>query len=169
MNTTLPSIFLALLTSISAASGEFAKQLHMAIIDLDNAAFEKAPWLNTAHFLVVRSADDPAFRWIEDITGKKLAKELKEHPHVIYCGISDAEYFTSQQGKDRTILLNTESLKNRDPFSRRLTVSVAALPKGEHSIVYIQKIPEDQERLGGGSGSGMGNTNRSSVPKPNDP
>ena len=169
MKTTLHSIFLALLASMIAASGDFAKQLHMAIIDLDAAAFEKAPWLNTAHFLVVRSADDPAFRWVEGITGKKLGEELKEHPLVIYCGISDAEYFTSQQGKDKTILLNTDSLKNRDPFSRRLTVSVAALPKGEYSVVYIKKIPEDQDRLGGGSGSGMGNSKQSSAPKPNDP
>ena len=154
---------------MGAASGEFAKQLHMAIIDLDKAAFEKAPWLNTAHFLVLRSADDPAFRWIEGITGKKLGEELKKHPLVIYSGISDAEYFKSQQGEDGTILLNTDSLKNRDPLSRRLTVSVAALPKGEYSVVYIQKIPEDLDRLGGGSGSGMGNSKRSSVPKPNDP
>jgi len=154
---------------MSTASGEFAKQLHMAIIDLDNAAFEKAPWLNTAHFLVVRSADDPAFRWIEGVTGKKLGEELKEHPLVIYSGISDAEYFTSEQGKDKTILLNTESLKNRDPLSRRLTVSVAALPKGEYSVVYIQKIPEDVDRLGGGMGSGFGNSKGRVVPKPKDP
>lgn len=147
---------LALLSLVGAASAEVAKQLQMAVIDLDKTAFDQAPWLKSSHFLVVRSTEDPAFRWVEKITGKKLGEELKKHPLLIYSGVTDAEYFTSKQGDKTEILLNIGSLKNRDPFSRGLAVSVAALPKGEYSVFMIQKVSEDLGRLGGGSGSGLG-------------
>ena len=163
MKTILPALLLVFLSFVGPASAEIAKQLYMAVVDLDKNTFDQAPWLNSTHFLVVRSTEDPAFRWIEKITGKKLGEELKKHPLLIYSGISDAEYFTSQLGEKTTILLNVGSLKNRDPYSSGLSVSVAALPKGDYSVVLIQKVPEDQGRLGGGAGSGFGH-----VKKPGD-
>jgi len=156
MKTILPTLLLTLLSFVEPASAEIAKMLHMAIIDLDKTAFEQAPWLKTNHFLVVRTTEDPAFRWIEKITGKKLGEELKKHPILIYSGPSDAEYFTSHQGGKTTIFLNIDSLKGGDPFSSGLSVCVAALPKGDYSIFQIQKEPEDLSRLGGGMGSGFG-------------
>ena len=162
MKTILPTLLVTFLSFVGPASAEVAKQLHMAVIDLDKATLEQAPWLNSSHFIVVRSTEDPAFRWIEKITGKKLDEELKKHPLLIYSGITDAEYFTSKPGDKTEILLNIGSLKNRDPFSRGLAVSVAALPKGEYSVFMLQKVSEDLGRLGGGSGSGFGSGSKPS-------
>jgi hypothetical protein len=159
MKAILPTL---LLTFLVPASAEVAKQLHMVVIALDKTTFEQAPWLNSTHFLVVRSTEDPAFRWIEKITGKKLDEELKKHPLLIYSGITDAKYFTSKLGDKTEILLNIDSLKNRDPFSSGLAVSVAALPKGEYSVFMIQKVSEDLRRLGGGSGKGWGSGSKPS-------
>jgi hypothetical protein len=156
MKTILPTLLLVFLSFVGPASAEIAKQLHMADIDLDKTTFDQAPWLNSTHFIVVRSTEDPAFQWIEKITGQKLGEELKKHPLLIYSGISDAEYFTSNLGDKTEILLNVGSLKNRDPFSTGLSVSVAALPKGDYSVFLIQKVPEDLSRLGGGTGAGFG-------------
>ncbi len=72
MKTILSTLLLAFLSIVGSASAEVAKQLHMAVIDLNKTTFDQAPWLNSTHFLIVRSTDDPAFRWIEKITGKKL-------------------------------------------------------------------------------------------------
>lgn len=143
-------------TAALPASAGFAKALQLVVVDLDAATFEKAPWLNQSHFLVIRSTEDPALKWIENLTGKKLGELVKKQPLLIYHGSADAEYFVSEQDGKKTLFLNIGSLKERDPLSSGLTISIAALPRGDFSVFKIGRIEEDVSRLGGGADGGFG-------------
>jgi|688.fasta_scaffold1491786_1 hypothetical protein len=146
----------ALLCTINTSVADTATKLATAIVDLDQTTLAAAPWLNQSHFVVVRTSDDPALKWIEKATGKSFAAELKTHPLLIYSGFEDATYFVSSTGDAKSILLDVASLKNRDPFSSGLSVSVAPLPKDSSKVFWINRIDESRERLGITSGSGFG-------------
>ena len=146
----------ALFCAIDTSLADTATKLATAIVDLDRYTLAAAPWLNQSHFVVVRTIDDPALKWIEKATGKSFAAELKKHPLLIYSGFEDATYFVSGTGDAKSILLDIASLKNRDPFSSGLRVSVAPLPKVSSKVFWIDRVEESTERLGTPSGDGFG-------------
>lgn len=141
---------------IDSASADTAKLLTATVIDLDSATFTAAPWINQSHFIVIRTSGDPAYKWIEKITGKSFAANLKQRPLLVYSGYSGATYFVSGEGADRALLLDVPSLKQRDPFSSTLGIAVAELPAGAPKVYWINKVTEDTTRLGGSQGGGIG-------------
>lgn len=141
---------------IASAHADTAKLMATTVVDLDAATLTAAPWLNQAHFIVIRTAGDPALKWIEKITGKSFAASLTKHPLLVYNGYEGARFFTSGEGAERALLLDVPSLKQRDPFSTAVSIAVAELPADAKKLFWINRVAEDTARLGGSSGSGLG-------------